>query len=110
MGVLLGLGGLGIAGCSSDCASEQEEVEEFLVANRACQVDEDCAVVHTGCHDYTDAGGFCGQAAISEQAASSSRWKDLREELYDCEEGEECAHCLAGLVPACNAGTCGRAQ
>ncbi len=103
--VMVALSGVATAGCS-DCSSEQAEVKEFLEANRACQVDDDCVVVHTGCRDY--AGGHCSQAAINRQAASSSDWKELSQDLYDCEEAEECVHCRAALVPACNAGVCGR--
>src|SRR5687767_5167015 len=104
---LAALSGFSTSGCS-DCSSEQAEVREFLEASRACQVDDDCVVVHTGCHDYV--GGHCSQAAIDRQAASSSKWKELSQELSDCEEGDECVHCLALLNPACNAGSCGSAM
>jgi hypothetical protein len=109
LGTLLMISLWALSGCS-DCSSEGEEVREFLGSNKACQVDEDCAVVEIGCLEYSDPEALCGSVAIHKDAASSSEWKELSEDLYDCQEGNECRQCAAGpLIPACKAGQCGRA-
>ena len=105
--LLLGASATGCAG--GDCKDELEAANAFLdkPANLACQSNEDCVVVSTGCQ--TVARGLCGQAQLSRQAASSKEWSKLSGALRDCESGS-CAQCDAALVPSCTDGMCGGPQ
>ena len=101
-----------LAGCSmltscSDCSDETKAAERFLnqPANLACQADSDCKVVNTGC--YTSPKGFCGQATVNAQAATSSEWQKLSKDLSECDDND-CTQCDGALLPRCVNGVCGR--
>ena len=101
------------SGCSgsteeeAECASEQQAAKEFLDANRACQVDEDCGAVDTGCYGYP--GRHCsGAVSVNREAAMSATWQAIGRDLDQC---MECpgggVRCTAGMIPVCKDGTCG---
>ena len=100
------LGALGLPACS-DCLDNDAAAEAFLAApeNRACQTHEDCVVVSTGCASLERS--FCGQATLSAEAAKSSRWHELEQQVSDCADSN-CAICAAALIPTCTEGLCGR--
>jgi hypothetical protein len=111
-GLFVGVLGLGasaaLVGCG-DCSDESAAANKFLSApvNLACQSDEDCVVVSVGCAQVSR--GFCGQAQLNREAAESSKWKALGQDLEGCESGS-CEQCLAALQPSCAAdGFCGGA-
>ncbi len=101
------LTGLSMLTSCADCSDETKAAERFLnqPANLACQVDSDCKVVFTGC--YESPKGFCGQATVNAQAATSSEWQKLRKDLSEC-GNKECNQCAAALLPRCVDGMCGR--
>jgi hypothetical protein len=86
-----------------DCSDEIDAARAFLENNRACQVDDDCVVVGTGCTTF--ANGLCGQAPLNRRAAESAEWKHLRDDLVSCED--ECSNCLAQLIARCTESVCG---
>lgn len=100
------MGALGLVACG-DCHDNDKAADAFLAApeNRSCQTDADCVVVNTGCAELERS--FCGQATLSAEAAESSRWRELHEQISDCAD-DTCAICTALLVATCNAGLCGR--
>jgi hypothetical protein len=89
-----------------DCEDEVEAAQAFLdnPANLACQSDEDCAVVSTGCHTFSR--GICAQAHLGQTAAASQQWSELKDALDDCDSGT-CTQCLAELLARCTDGLCG---
>ena len=91
----------------SDCTDETKAAERFLnqPASLACQVDGDCKVVFTGC--YTSPKGFCGQATVNAQAATSSEWQKLSKALSECDDND-CTQCDGALLPRCVNGVCGQ--
>lgn len=93
-----------LAGCG-DCSDEVDAANQFLEtpANLACQSDDDCAVVMTGCAEPSRA--LCGQAPLNQSAAASDRWKHIHQALADCDSN--CAVCDALLLPKCTDGFCG---
>lgn len=97
-----------LVGCS-DCTDEIEAARVFLEdrTNLACQSDDDCVVVSTGCQTFSR--GLCGQAQLGARAAASEAWSQLGAELSECESGT-CAKCLALLLPSCTDGMCGGPQ
>lgn len=91
-------------GCGDDdCNAETEAARKFLnqPANRACQTNDDCAVVHTGCSGL----GFCGQAQLNKSTASGEAWRSREKLLTDC--ATDCAVCGAAVLPTCSEGLCG---
>ena len=86
-----------------DCEDEIEAARTFLDANRACQTDDDCVAVNTGCHTF--ANGVCGQAPLQRDAAESEAWAALQDDLLNCQS--DCARCMAALAPVCREGVCG---
>jgi hypothetical protein len=91
-----------------DCSDETATADQFIgnPVNLACQSDDDCVVVTTGCADVSR--GLCGQAQLSGAAAASQAWKGLSQELEDCAP-DSCSICLAALLPSCRSGFCGGA-
>lgn len=104
--VLCLMGILGLAACG-DCHDNDKAADAFLAApeNRVCTTNADCVVVNTGCAELERS--FCGQALLSAEAAKSSRWRELEEQISDCAESN-CAICGAALIPTCSDGLCGR--
>lgn len=104
VGLVLGMAGM-VGGCSSDCEDEIAAGERFLSApaSLACDSDQDCVVVSTGCHTFE--GGICSQSYLSRSAANSAEWSNIKADLDECEE--DCAVCDAALgPPSCKEGTC----
>ena len=101
------LAGLSMLTSCADCSDETKAAERFLnqPANLACRADGDCKVVNTGC--YTSPKGFCGQATVNAQAATSSEWQKLSKNLSECDDND-CAQCAGALLPRCVDGVCGR--
>src|SRR6188768_575285 len=99
MGTLLVAGAL--PGCG-DCLDEVAAANKFLEepANLVCQSDDDCVVVQTGCAEPSRA--FCGQAALNQSAASSTKWHQISDGLAECDSN--CAQCDGALVPHCAEG------
>ena len=99
-----------LAACDSDdvCRVELDAIAQYLdePAHRACQSDQDCAVVNTGCHTFPR--GFCGQATVNTQAAQAQEWTELEGALRDCQSGDDCTLCAGQLVVTCASGLCGR--
>jgi hypothetical protein len=95
-----------VAGCGN-CDDQVAAANEFVAANQSCVVDGDCATVSSTCSDL--AGSFCGQVAMSREAAESARWRSLSGALADCGP-DTCTVCDAALVPACTNGRCSRSQ
>ncbi len=91
----------------ADCSDETKAAERFLnqPANLACQADGDCKVVYTGC--YESPKGFCGQATVNAEAATSNEWQKLSKDLSECGDNE-CIQCNGALLPRCVNGVCGR--
>lgn len=100
------MGMLGLAACG-DCHDNDAAADAFLAAreNRVCATDADCVVVNTGCAELERS--FCGQALLSAEAAKSSRWRELQEQISDCSDSG-CAICAAALIPSCSDGLCGK--
>jgi hypothetical protein len=100
------LAGLAMLTSCADCSDETKAAERFLnqPANLACQVDSDCKVVFTGC--YQSPKGFCGQATVNAQAATSSEWQKLSKDLSECDDND-CMQCDGALLPRCVNGVCG---
>ena len=92
----------------SNCDDEIEAAGKFLhdAGHLACEVDDDCVVVLTGCHTFEDLGA-CGQAQLNRTAAASAEWSRLQGDLRDCENG--CELCALALLPGCSGGFCGGA-
>jgi hypothetical protein len=90
-----------------DCADESAEAQRFLddPANLGCQVDEDCAVVGTGCQTFSR--GLCQQSQLSRAAAESSKWQAISKGLDEC--ATSCSQCQALLSARCTDGLCGGA-
>jgi hypothetical protein len=105
LSVLLSAAG-SLVGCA-DCADESAAAQQFLddPANLACQVDEDCAVVGTGCQTFSR--GLCQQSQLSRAAAESSKWRAINKGLNEC--ATSCSQCLALLSARCVDGLCGGA-
>lgn len=91
----------------AECADESAAAQEFLddPANLACQVDEDCAVVGTGCQ--TLSRGVCQQSQLSRAAAESTKWRALSKGLNEC--ASSCTACQVLLLARCVDGLCGGA-
>ncbi|MES1178163.1 MAG: hypothetical protein ABUL62_27815 [Myxococcales bacterium] len=94
-----------LQGCNSDCGGEYERARQFVEnpANLSCQTDNDCVVVGTGCQQFQR--GVCNQIGLNRSAAASSKWRQLNQELSDC-QGDDCTHCAAALILHCNQGQC----
>lgn len=105
LSVLLSAAGSLVA--CADCADEIAAAQQFLddPANLGCQVDQDCAVVGTGCQTF--ARGLCAQSQLSRVAAESSKWQAINKGLTDC--ATSCSQCLALLSARCVDGLCGGA-
>lgn len=103
--VLLAAAG-SLVGCA-DCADEIAAAQQFLddPAHLGCQVDEDCAVVGTGCQTFNR--GVCQQSQLSRAAAESSKWRAISKELDECDSS--CSQCQALLLARCVDGLCGGA-
>lgn len=106
LGVFLAIARL-LPACGGDCSDEVASAKEFLddPAHLSCQVDDDCAVVGTGCHTF--ARGICAQSQLSSTAAASAKWRAISKGLADCEAS--CTQCLVGVSPQCRNGFCGGA-
>ncbi len=91
-----------LTGCG-DCSEETKTAQKFLddPANRTCKVDADCSVVGTGCSGI----GFCAQAELNRQVAASQTWKNISDDLTNCDNS--CAVCDALLIARCTEGLCG---
>ena len=91
----------------AECADESAAAQQFLddPANLACQVDEDCAVVGTGCQTFSR--GLCQQSQLSRAAAESTKWRALSKGLNEC--ASSCTACQALLSARCVDGLCGGA-
>ena len=96
--VTLMLAGLASWSCNTDCEDETAAGQAFLSskANLACNSDDDCLVVTTGCHTFE--GGLCAQSHLSRTAANSAEWASIKGDLDDCVN--DCAVCAAALGPA----------
>ena len=96
----------GVVGCGEDCSDEAAAARQFLEtpANLSCASSDDCVVVGTGCEEFPKS--FCGQVQLNRQAAESSRWRELSNDLSSC-HSDTCAQCLARLLPQCIDGFCG---
>jgi len=106
VGVLLAVAGLLLA-CGGDCSDEIAAAKAFLddPAHLACQANDDCAIVGTGCHTFDR--GVCAQSQLTRAAAESSKWHVISKGLTDCEDS--CGQCAVGVSPACVNGFCGGA-
>ncbi|MBV1858727.1 MAG: hypothetical protein KUG77_09975 [Nannocystaceae bacterium] len=88
-------------GSEAYCPSIERDVETFLAANRACEVDEDCTQLDATC--YVDE---CSVVAVNTDT-SVEDWTRLDEELRLCDGG---ADELCNFVGDCGAGIrCGEA-
>jgi hypothetical protein len=88
------------------CDDDIEAAGGFLgtPANLACETNDDCVVVNTGCHTYER--GTCAQAQLNRAAAKSREWSELQSDLNDCGD-DICAQCAVLLVAGCVEGFCG---
>jgi hypothetical protein len=89
-----------------NCDDEIEAAGTFLHDRNhlACEADDDCVVVLTGCHTFEDLGA-CGQAQLNRTASASAEWSRLQGDLRDCDDS--CETCTLALLPGCNDGFCG---
>jgi hypothetical protein len=82
----------------AECAIAEQEVENFLADNRACEVDEDCQYVGKGCYD----GPLVECVAISLNVdADLEVWDAIQEPLGPC--GHECGGNDCGASVRCGA-------
>ncbi len=88
-----------LSACVPSEAEVQDQWDQFVSENNSCQTVDDCAMVYPGC----PLG--CG-TAVSASAEGEAR--ALGESLIAEYErrGQECVYDCAGLVPACESGTC----
>jgi hypothetical protein len=102
----LGFASGSLVACA-ECADESAAAQQFLddPANLACQVDQDCAVVGTGCQTFSR--GVCQQSQLSRAAAESTKWQALSKGLNEC--ATSCTACQALLLARCVDGLCGGA-
>jgi len=103
--LIWGLLAIGTLGGCGDCADEVAAANDFLETpeHLACQSDDDCTVVSTGCGEPRRS--FCGQATLNRSSAESAEWKRISEGLADCES--QCSQCDGALLAECSQGFCG---
>lgn len=87
-----------------NCKSSAEDADTFVrnSENQTCEVDDDCVVVRSNCSPMKTT--FCGQVAMSADAAASEEWKEIEQGLEACDS--DCSVCLAALIPSCTGGSC----
>ena len=93
---LLALSGLG---CGS-CKESAEEADAFVrdPDNQKCAVNDDCVVIEANCAPLDTA--YCGQVALSRDAAATDEWQSIQDGLDACDAN--CEVCLALLLPQCS--------
>lgn len=94
------------SGSEADCSSQRAALVEFIEANKACEVDDDCTARQVGC-DVTE--DDCTGAVIMSRDTDFSAFERLQEAFVSCEAGPEggCAVCDRAFGGgSCEAGRC----
>ena len=70
------------------------------LSNQECESDGDCEVVHVGCAPMDHV--YCGQIAMSAEAAQSEEWAAIQSKLDACDPWNCHDMCTGGLSVHCN--------
>ena len=94
-----------LTGCG-DCEGASEDADAFVKdpANQQCETNSDCVVESSHCSEMKTA--YCGQIAMSSEAAASEEWAGIKDGLDACDDS--CSVCLALLLPVCDDGVCAK--